>query len=165
DVPLVSLEEFRNTAPEHLITSATDDHQLMLNRLQFELDERKRYDAEKRRLLAVKVQLKKANKARGLQIKKVEEKLKEYIKSSQSLEPLFQEPIVPILTRDEILTATTSSTLTPSGSEPANNLTVPASATATTTTTSTTTTDLSSNEESILSSSAMEIEPPQLKPL
>lgn len=36
-----SLEEFKANAPAELLT-ATDDHQLMLNRLEFELLERKR---------------------------------------------------------------------------------------------------------------------------
>ncbi|KAF9202534.1 putative cell survival pathways protein [Haplosporangium sp. Z 27] len=103
DVPLVSLEEFRETAPEHLINAATDEHQLMLSRLQFELEERKRYDAEKRRLLAVKVLLTKANKARKAQINKAEKQLEAYIQSSQSLQSLFQEPVVPIQTHKELL--------------------------------------------------------------
>ncbi|KAF9994186.1 hypothetical protein BGZ80_007896, partial [Entomortierella chlamydospora] len=115
DVPLVSLDEFRETAPTHLIDTAVDEHQLMLNRLQFELEERKRYDAEKRRLLAVKVQLTKANKARKAQINKVEKQLEAYIQSSQSLQSLFQEPVVPIQTHTELLTAESTTVPTTSG--------------------------------------------------
>ncbi|KAF9356894.1 hypothetical protein BGX26_004569 [Mortierella sp. AD094] len=115
DVPLVSLDEFRETAPTHLIDTAIDDHQLMLNRLQFELEERKRYDAEKRRLLAVKVQLTKANKARKAQINKVEKQLEAYIQSSQSLQSLFQEPVVPIQTHKELLEAEAPAPATTSG--------------------------------------------------
>lgn len=89
-------------APEGL-TNTTSDHQLMLNRLQFELEERKRYDAEKRRLLAVKVQLTKANKARKAQLNKVETQLEAYIQSSQSLQDLFQEPVEPIRSHQDIL--------------------------------------------------------------
>jgi len=45
DVPLYSLEEFKELAPEaarndHVLA---DEHQLMLNRLSFELAERQRY--------------------------------------------------------------------------------------------------------------------------
>ncbi|KAF9909113.1 hypothetical protein EC991_009023 [Linnemannia zychae] len=105
DVPLVSLEEFREMAPENLNNATTSEHQLMLNRLQFELEERKRYDAEKRRLLAVKVQLTKANKARKAQLNKVETQLESYIQSSQSLQDLFQEPVEPIHSHQEILNA------------------------------------------------------------
>ncbi|KAF9089699.1 hypothetical protein BGX23_006492 [Mortierella sp. AD031] len=105
DVPLVSMQKFREMAPENLNNANTDEHQLMLNRLQFELEERKRYDAEKRRLLAVKVQLTKANKARKAQLNKVEAQLEAYIQSSQALQDLFQEPIEPIRTQQEILGA------------------------------------------------------------
>lgn len=89
-------------APDNL-TNAASDHQLMLNRLQFELEERKRYDAEKRRLLAVKVQLTKANKARKAQLNKVETQLEAYIQSSQSLQDLFQEPVEPIRSHNDIV--------------------------------------------------------------
>ncbi|KAF9361725.1 THO complex subunit 5 [Mortierella sp. NVP85] len=105
DIPLVPLEEFRERAPEHLINSSTDEHQLMLNRLQFELEERKRFDAEKRRLLSVKVQLVKANKARRGQINKAEKQLETYIEASRSLQGLFQEPVEPIKTHKELLLA------------------------------------------------------------
>ncbi len=43
NVPLVSVEEFMQTAPEALRPSELSENQLMINRLQFELDERKRY--------------------------------------------------------------------------------------------------------------------------
>ncbi|KAF9960151.1 hypothetical protein BGZ72_007838 [Mortierella alpina] len=102
DVPLVPLEQFHQAAPEEL-RNATDERQLMINRLQFELEERKRFDAEKRRLLAVKVQLTKANKARKAQITKIENQLESYIESSQSIQDLFQEPMVPIQTHQELL--------------------------------------------------------------
>ncbi|KAF9949666.1 hypothetical protein BGZ65_007154 [Modicella reniformis] len=77
----------------------------MLNRLQFELEERKRFDAEKRRLLSVKIQLAKANKVRRAQINKAEKQLGTYITSSQSLQGLFQEPVEPIRTHMELLFA------------------------------------------------------------
>ncbi|KAF8928697.1 Fms-interacting protein-domain-containing protein [Dissophora ornata] len=105
DVPLVPLEEFKERAPEHLVNGATDEHQLMLNRLRFELEERKRFDAEKRRLLAVKVQLTKANKARKAQINKTEKQLGTYIQASHPLQGLFQEPVEPLKTHQEIMHA------------------------------------------------------------
>lgn len=47
DVPLYSLEEFKLLAPEEARTEEvlSDEHQLMLNRLSFELAERQRYAA------------------------------------------------------------------------------------------------------------------------
>ncbi|GJJ77933.1 THO complex subunit 5 [Entomortierella parvispora] len=99
EVPLVSLEEFRQTAPKELTTvEAMDDqeemHQLMLNRLQFELEERKRIDAEKRRLITVKANLTKVNKARTSTLNKIEQQLENYIKLSQPLQDLFQDPVL-----------------------------------------------------------------------
>jgi len=46
DVPLYSLEDFKRLAPEgaHTDDVLSDGHQLMLNRLSFELAERQRYD-------------------------------------------------------------------------------------------------------------------------
>ena len=48
DVPLYSLEEFKRLAPEEARTEdvLSDEHQLMLNRLSFELAERQRYAAQ-----------------------------------------------------------------------------------------------------------------------
>ncbi|KAF9186340.1 hypothetical protein BGZ51_002087 [Haplosporangium sp. Z 767] len=114
EVPLVSLEQFRETAPENLVSSSTDDHRLMLNRLQFELEERKRFDAEKRRLLAVKLQLVKANKARKAQLTKCEKQLEAYVQSSQSIQDLLQEPVEPIQTHQELLPKETPAQLTAS---------------------------------------------------
>lgn len=46
DVPLYSVDEFKRLAPEEARTEQvlSDDHQLMLNRLSFELAERQRLD-------------------------------------------------------------------------------------------------------------------------
>ncbi|KAG0300422.1 THO complex subunit 5 [Dissophora globulifera] len=127
DVPLVSLEDFKRSAPAHLVEGVTEEHQLMQARLQFELEERKRYDAEKRRLLAVKVQLTKANKARKAQINKAEKQLEAYVESSQALEGLFQEPMEPIRTHNDLVEAaaaaatTATSTAALSSSESASS--------------------------------------------
>jgi THO complex subunit 5 len=45
DVPLYTIEEFQRLAPEEARTEEvlSDEHQLMLNRLSFELAERQRY--------------------------------------------------------------------------------------------------------------------------
>ncbi|KAG8863737.1 hypothetical protein FRB96_007574 [Tulasnella sp. 330] len=52
DVPLHSLEEFQALAPDNLQGPeiAADEHQLMLNRLAFELSERERLEAKRRAL-------------------------------------------------------------------------------------------------------------------
>ncbi|KAG8906473.1 hypothetical protein FRB99_006788 [Tulasnella sp. 403] len=53
DVPLHSLEEFEAQAPESLRTPEvlSDEHQLMLNRLEFELAERHRLDERRKALI------------------------------------------------------------------------------------------------------------------
>lgn len=107
---MVSLEEFKQRAPEHLVhitpqhptdlhnhntstpTYINDEHQLMLNQLQFELEERKRFDAEKRRLLTVKAGLAKANKTRKAQLNKFEKQLEQYIEASAPIQELFRDP-------------------------------------------------------------------------
>ena len=49
DIPVHSLEEFQQLAPEEARTEEVlaDEHQLMLNRLSFELSERQRYSTPK----------------------------------------------------------------------------------------------------------------------
>ncbi|KAF9978840.1 hypothetical protein BGZ73_000111 [Actinomortierella ambigua] len=88
DVDLVPIEEFKATAPPSL-SDVTDEHQLMLNRLQFELDERKRFDLEKRKLLAIKTQLAKANKAQKAHITKIEKQLEDYVAASAPIQELL----------------------------------------------------------------------------
>jgi hypothetical protein len=57
DIPLVPLDEFMKNAPDDL-KQTTDDHKLMLNRLQFELQERKRLEFEIEQLKEKKTQVK-----------------------------------------------------------------------------------------------------------
>ncbi|KAF9259526.1 hypothetical protein L218DRAFT_933661 [Marasmius fiardii PR-910] len=64
DVPLYSLEEFERLAPEEARTSnvMANEHQLMLNRLSFELAERQRLDQKRKELLTFKEELLKEGK-------------------------------------------------------------------------------------------------------
>ncbi|KAG0260808.1 THO complex subunit 5 [Actinomortierella ambigua] len=110
DVDLVPIEEFKASAPSTL-SDVTDDHQLMLNRLQFELDERKRFDLEKRKLLAIKTQLAKANKSQKAHITKIEKQLEDYVAASAPIQELLLNSLTTTAT-------TTSSSATTTGSKP-----------------------------------------------
>ncbi|KAF9428130.1 hypothetical protein BGZ94_003288 [Podila epigama] len=135
DIPLISIEEFNQSAPSHLLQTVNDnttnaspnsnnnnnnnnnssreddmskEHQRMLNRLQFELEERKRYDAEKRRLMGIKAQLLKANKTRKLQLNKFEKQLETYIEASQPIQDLFKDPAATSIISSDITQTTTT---------------------------------------------------------
>ncbi|KAJ3566310.1 hypothetical protein NP233_g7084 [Leucocoprinus birnbaumii] len=66
DVPLYTLEEFKELAPEEFKTEQIldDEHQLMLNRLNFELTERQRLDQRRKELAQQKEELLKENKSK-----------------------------------------------------------------------------------------------------
>jgi hypothetical protein len=101
DVPLHSLDEFKELAPEAARTSEVlaDEHQLMLNRLSFELAERQRYvdlllpasphaerthlsrlDQRKRDLIKQKEELLKESKAKAATADNVKSQIDHLIK-------------------------------------------------------------------------------------
>ncbi|KAJ3035099.1 THO complex subunit 5 [Rhizophlyctis rosea] len=85
DVDLQSEEDFRRTAPPEL-TSTTDDHQFMLNRLKFEMDERIRMEAEEKELLATKDRLTKANKEKTHDLENLDKELEAFVQASIPLQ-------------------------------------------------------------------------------
>ncbi|KAJ3090083.1 THO complex subunit 5, partial [Quaeritorhiza haematococci] len=85
DIDLVSLDDFNKGAPEEL-SKVDNEHKLMLNRLQFELDERKRLQKEEKELLAVKEKLAKENKDASADIEKLDTQLENVVKSTQPLQ-------------------------------------------------------------------------------
>ncbi|OSX60394.1 hypothetical protein POSPLADRAFT_1147373 [Postia placenta MAD-698-R-SB12] len=66
DIPLYAVEEFVMLAPEEARTEGVlaDEHQLMLNRLSFELAERQRLDQRQKELLRQKEEMLKEGKAK-----------------------------------------------------------------------------------------------------
>ncbi|KAL6299689.1 Fms-interacting protein-domain-containing protein [Sparassis latifolia] len=64
DIPLYSVEEFIRLAPEHAKKERVlnDEHELMLNRLSFELAERQRLDQKQKELVKQKEELLKESK-------------------------------------------------------------------------------------------------------
>ncbi|KAG6873318.1 hypothetical protein C0995_000471 [Termitomyces sp. Mi166 len=84
DVPLYSLEEFKRLAPEEARTEDVfaDEHQLMLNRLSFELAERQRLDLKRKELLQQKEELLKESKTKASTMDSVKAQIDQLIKSA-----------------------------------------------------------------------------------
>ncbi|KAG6817420.1 hypothetical protein H0H87_009065 [Tephrocybe sp. NHM501043] len=84
DVPLYSLEEFTRLAPEAARTEdvLSDEHQLMLNRLSFELAERQRLDLKKKELAQRKEELLKESKTKASTMDSVKTQIDQLIKSA-----------------------------------------------------------------------------------
>jgi THO complex subunit 5 len=74
DIPLLSVSEFEAQAPTELklLTPASDPHQMMLNRLTFELQERKRLAERVKSLQEKKTAIEKANKGLALDVTKLD---------------------------------------------------------------------------------------------
>ncbi|OJT03729.1 THO complex subunit 5 -like protein [Trametes pubescens] len=67
DIPFHALDEFKQIAPEEARTDGVlaDEHQLMLNRLSFELSERQRLDQKRKELIKAKEALLKESKTKA----------------------------------------------------------------------------------------------------
>ncbi|PWN52239.1 hypothetical protein IE53DRAFT_385358 [Violaceomyces palustris] len=88
DTDIHSLEEFMEKAPETERDQETisDAHKLMLSRLKFELEERKRLETEKQALQVDRATLVKENKEKKAKLEELEKRLKEILSSSKVLE-------------------------------------------------------------------------------
>ncbi|KAI0650728.1 Fms-interacting protein-domain-containing protein [Trametes meyenii] len=84
DIPFHSLEEFTQLAPEEARTEGVlaDEHQLMLNRLSFELSERQRLDQKRRELIKEKEALLKEGKAKAATMDSVKAHIDGLMKSA-----------------------------------------------------------------------------------
>ncbi|RKO91334.1 THO complex, subunit 5, partial [Blyttiomyces helicus] len=79
NVELVSEDEFMRTAPA-ILSTEIDPHARMLNRLQFELDERKRLVDEEKELVAKRDALIKENKAKKAELENLDKDLEALVK-------------------------------------------------------------------------------------
>ncbi|KAK2466224.1 hypothetical protein APHAL10511_001866 [Amanita phalloides] len=104
DVPLYSLEEFERLAPEEARTPdvLADEHQLMLNRLSFELAERQRLDQRKRELLQRKEDLLKESKAKVMTLDSVKAQLDSLMKTASDIQKKVDELVLPFTTCESI---------------------------------------------------------------
>ncbi|KAJ3741117.1 Fms-interacting protein-domain-containing protein [Lentinula detonsa] len=98
DIPLYTLEEFQGLAPEEARTSEVleDDHQLMLNRLSFELAERQRLDLKRRELLQAKEELLKQSKANTNTLDGVKGHIDALVKTASEIQKKVDELIQPL---------------------------------------------------------------------
>ncbi|KAJ3051551.1 hypothetical protein HK097_007431 [Rhizophlyctis rosea] len=85
DIKLVSKEQFLRNAPEELI-SATDEHQLMLNQLKYEMSERIALEQKEKILLARKEKLLQENKKKKEDMDAMEKELETFIMGSMPLQ-------------------------------------------------------------------------------
>jgi THO complex subunit 5 len=83
-VDMYSLEEFKQRAPSELQT-ATDEHTLMLNRLEFELRERTRLKEIRDKLIQRRDELIQENKARNEELRKIDTQFEAFVKVSNLL--------------------------------------------------------------------------------
>ncbi|KAJ2931680.1 hypothetical protein H1R20_g5387, partial [Candolleomyces eurysporus] len=95
DVPLHSLEDFMELAPEEARRPDEDEHQLMLNRLSFELAERQRLDRKRRDLLKQKEDLLKESKAKTATMENVKSQIELLIKTATEVQKKVDD-LVPV---------------------------------------------------------------------
>ncbi|THV08544.1 hypothetical protein K435DRAFT_847399 [Dendrothele bispora CBS 962.96] len=97
EVPLYSLEEFVQLAPEEARTPEvlSDEHQLMLNRLSFELAERQRLDQRKRELLQAKEDLLKESKSKLNTMENVKAQIETLVKTALDVQKKVDELVQP----------------------------------------------------------------------
>ncbi|KZT12747.1 uncharacterized protein LAESUDRAFT_709935 [Laetiporus sulphureus 93-53] len=88
DIPLYSIEEFTQLAPEEARTEGVlaDEHQLMLNRLSFELVERQRLDQKQKDILKEKEELLKESKAKLATMESVKTQVDTLIKTATEVQ-------------------------------------------------------------------------------
>ncbi|KAF6762127.1 THO complex, subunit 5, partial [Ephemerocybe angulata] len=98
DVPLHSLDEFKVLAPEEARSPdvLADEHQLMLNRLSFELAERQRLDQKKKELIKQKEELLKESKAKAATMDSVKALIDSLIKAAVDAQKKVDDLVAPI---------------------------------------------------------------------
>ncbi|KAF8812419.1 hypothetical protein BYT27DRAFT_7231379 [Phlegmacium glaucopus] len=98
DVPLYSVDEFKRLAPQEARTDQvlSDDHQLMLNRLSFELAERQRLDLKKKELMQCKEDLLKESKSKLSTMDNVKSQIETLMKTASEIQKKVDELVQPI---------------------------------------------------------------------
>ncbi|KAG8936244.1 hypothetical protein FRC03_004979 [Tulasnella sp. 419] len=101
DIPIHPLDEFRELAPDTYQTPEilADEHQLMLNRLEFELSERKRLEEERKTLMAARDKVLKESKEYQNQIDALAERFdaltKMTVEIQKTIHQLAPTPLSP----------------------------------------------------------------------
>ncbi|KAM6495871.1 Fms-interacting domain containing protein [Amanita muscaria] len=104
DVPLYPLEEFETLAPVEARTEdvLADEHQLMLNRLSFELAERQRMDQKKKQLMQEKEDLLKESKSKVTTMDSVKSQIDTLMKTASDIQKKVDELVLPSMATLEI---------------------------------------------------------------
>ncbi|KAI6119331.1 Fms-interacting protein-domain-containing protein [Pisolithus croceorrhizus] len=97
DVPLHSLEEFQQFAPPEARTEDVlgNPHQLMLNRLSFELAERQRLDLKRKELVLLKEELLKQSKIKSAMVDSVKSQIDALMKTATETQKRVDELVPP----------------------------------------------------------------------
>ncbi|KAF8897549.1 Fms-interacting protein-domain-containing protein [Infundibulicybe gibba] len=98
DIPLHSLEDFKQLAPQAARAEdvLSDEHQLMLNRLSFELAERQRLDLRKKELLQKKEELLKESKVKVATMDSVKSQIDVLMKTASEIQKKVDELVLPV---------------------------------------------------------------------
>ncbi|PFH52740.1 hypothetical protein AMATHDRAFT_1791 [Amanita thiersii Skay4041] len=98
DVPLYTLEQFKSLAPEEARTDdvLSDEHQLMLNRLSFELAERQRLDQKRKELIQQKEELLKESKVKLVTMDNVKSQIDMLMKTASDIQKKVDELVLPL---------------------------------------------------------------------
>ncbi|KAI0750839.1 Fms-interacting protein-domain-containing protein [Daedaleopsis nitida] len=98
DIPVHSLEEFMQIAPEEARTEGVlaNEHQLMLNRLSFELSERQRLDLKRKELLKEKEALLKDSKAKLATMETVKGHIDTFMKAATEAQKKVNDLVQPL---------------------------------------------------------------------
>jgi len=98
DVPLYSVELFTILAPDELKTEEilNDPHQLIINRLNFELSERQRLDKRRKELQQQKDDFIKETKAKVAAIDNVRQQLDIFLKAATEAQKKVDDLIQPL---------------------------------------------------------------------
>ncbi|KAN0097642.1 Fms-interacting domain containing protein [Tylopilus felleus] len=98
DVPLHLLPEFQELAPPEARTPDVleNSHQLMLNRLSFELAERQRLDLRRKELLVQKEELLKQSKTKLATVESVKQQIDSLMKAAADIQKKVDELVPPL---------------------------------------------------------------------
>ncbi|KAI1786513.1 Fms-interacting protein-domain-containing protein [Ganoderma leucocontextum] len=103
DIPVHALEDFMQIAPEEARTEhvLTDEHQLMLNRLSFELSERQRLELKRKELIKEKEALLKESKTQLATVENVKTHIDNLMKTATDVQRKVHDLVQPLPTTPE----------------------------------------------------------------
>ncbi|KAF9075797.1 Fms-interacting protein-domain-containing protein [Rhodocollybia butyracea] len=109
DIPLYTMDEFKQLAPEEARTPAAleDEHQLMLNRLSFELAERQRLNVKRLELVQAKEELLKRSRTNVNTLDSVKSHIDALVKTASDIQKKVDELVQPLPASDDSISMVT----------------------------------------------------------